>query len=109
MARYKYFTDEKNRKVIVISTYAGKTVRGVAKADPRDGFDAEKGAVLAKARCDAKVASKRAKNAQNRLNEAKEILDYAKQYYERMNSYYNDAISAKTIAKNSLNSLMETM
>ena len=109
MARYKYFTDEKNRKVIVISTYAGKTVRGVAKADPRDGFDVEKGTILAKARCDAKVAFKRAKRATKKINEAKEFLDYAKKYYEEMHSYYHDSMIAQTIAQEHLNDLIKTL
>ena len=86
MARYKYFIDEKNRKVIVVSTYAGKTVRGVAKAEPRDSFDIEKGKALAKARCDAKVAEKRAKRATKKINEARDFLIDARNYYEDMNS-----------------------
>ena len=109
MARYKYFTDEKNRKVIVISTYAGKTVRGVAKADPRDGFDVEKGTILAKARCDAKVASKRAKRATKKMNEARDFLIDARNYYEDMNSYYNDSITAMNLANKNLEDLVKTL
>ncbi|MDV3426915.1 MAG: hypothetical protein LIR50_06975, partial [Bacillota bacterium] len=109
MARYRYFTDEKNRKVIAISTYAGKVVRGIAKADPKDDFDIEKGKVLAKARCDMKVAEKRAKRAQKKINEAQKILDEAREYYERMSSYYSDALTAQTLAQKHAYDLKESM
>ena len=109
MGRYKYFTDEKSRRVIVVSTYAGKTVRGVAKADPRDDFDIDRGKNLAKARCDMKVAEKRAKRAQSKVAEAQRILDEARDYYVRMSDYYNDAISAQTMAKSNLEALTESM
>ena len=45
--------------VIAISTYAGKTVKGIAKVDPRDTFDPEVGKQLATARCAEKIAIKR--------------------------------------------------
>ena len=50
-------------RVVAVSTYEGRTVRGVAKCDPRDEFNIEKGKMLAAARCNAKVAQKRAKRA----------------------------------------------
>lgn len=109
MARYKYFIDEKNRKVIVVSTYAGKTVRGVAKAEPRDSFDIEKGKALAKARCDAKVAEKRAKRATKKINEARDFLIDARNYYEDMNSYYNDSITAMDLVNKNLEDLVKTL
>ena len=39
--KYKYFTyyDKNGKKTIsAVSTYAGKTVKGYAKCDPRDNF-----------------------------------------------------------------------
>ena len=39
--KYKVFTNSKN-EIIAVSTYAGKTVKGVAKCDPRDSFDKSK-------------------------------------------------------------------
>lgn len=52
--KYKVFTNSKN-EIIAVSTYAGKTVKGVAKCDPRDSFDKSKGEQLAIARCAAKL------------------------------------------------------
>ena len=45
--RYKYVRDGGNT-VIAISTYAGKTVKGIAKCDPNDNFsyDYENGIYL---------------------------------------------------------------
>ena len=39
--KYRYYTN--GRRVIAVSTYAGKTVRGVATCDPGDEFSMEKG------------------------------------------------------------------
>lgn len=48
--KYKIFTNSAN-DVIAVSTYAGKTVKGIAKCDPRDTFDIDKGVEIAEARC----------------------------------------------------------
>ena len=64
--RYKYYTNNKD-VVVAVSSYAGKTVRGVAKCDPRDTFDIEKGKELAAARCNEKIAEKK-------INESKKEI-----------------------------------
>ena len=107
MAKYKFIHND--RETICISSYAKRTVKGIAKASTEDVYDKEKGELLAKARCDYKVAQKRVKNATARLQEAEEILDAVTSYYEKMGHYYDDAITERTVAKNSLESLLETM
>lgn len=90
-SRYK-FVITKN-KVIAISSYAGKTVKGVAKVHPNDLFDEEYGKNLARARCDLKIAKKRAARADKKLTEAFKGLSKAyacvrdtREYYENANS-----------------------
>ena len=92
MEKYKYYTT--NNKVIAVSTYAGKTVRGVAKCDPRDTFDLEKGKVLAAKRCNEKVAKRRYARAQKRVKEAAQDLKTAQSHYHKMLQYMNDAHDA---------------
>lgn len=88
--RYKYyFTDN---KVIAVSTYAGKTVRGVAICSPQDSFDMEKGKKLAAARCAVKIAEKRAKRAAKKVFEAGDAIKAASQHYSAMTSYMDDAM-----------------
>lgn len=89
--RYKYFTDDKNKLVVAASTYAGKTVRGVAKCSDDDTFDLEKGKKLAAARCNLKVAEKRLKRAQEKLERASIDADKVNDYYDKMCYYYSDA------------------
>lgn len=69
LEKYRFYIDEKNQ-VIAISTYAGRYVKGVAKCDPRDKFDLEKGKKLAAARCAVKIAEKRVKQANSKYMEA---------------------------------------
>lgn len=107
MAKYKFIHND--RETICISSYAKKTVKGIAKASTEDIYDKEKGELLAKARCDYKVAQKRVKNAAARLLEAEDLMNTITDYYERMLNYYDDAIAERTVAKNSLESLLETL
>lgn len=65
--KYKYFVN--GNKIIAISTYAGKTVRGVATCHPEDNFDIETGKKLAAMRCDLKVREKRWKAANRKAEE----------------------------------------
>ena len=87
----KYKIIVHGNEVIAISTYAGKTVKGVAKADPRDEFDESVGKKLAIARCAAKIAKKRQKRAERKVAEAQRQLDAAKAHYDKMAQYLADA------------------
>lgn len=89
MARYRFI--EAGNKIICISTYAKKVVRGVAKCSPNDNFDIEIGKKLAQLRCDEKIADKRANRALDKYFEAEEILAEAKAYYDDMRKYYLDS------------------
>ena len=63
---YKYVVTP--NKVIALSTYGGRTVRGVAKCHPNDTFNVEFGKALAAARCNQKVAAKRYARARSEYN-----------------------------------------
>lgn len=99
--KYKVFTNSKN-EIIAVSTYAGKTVKGVAKCDPRDSFDKATGEQLAIARCAAKIAEKRRKRAERKVAEAKILVDEAQAYLDRMNSYFSDAVIRENVANDDL-------
>ena len=92
--KYKYFTF-KNEKggttVSAVSSYAGRTVKGYAKCDPRDGFDLEKGKELAAARCNLKIAEKRKARATDKYLAAAKAADEATQHFEAMRQYFMDA------------------
>ena len=82
---------ETPNKVIAVSSFAGQTVRGVAKCNPADEFDSEKGAALAAARCGVKIAEKRVKRAYSKVDEAKAIVDAASTHLSEMMKYQSDA------------------
>lgn len=102
--KYKYA--QTGNKVIAISTYAGRTVRAVAKADPRDAFSLEDGKKLAAARCNAKIATKRTKNAEFQLSRAKAALEQAEARYNKMIAYFNDASFAEGAAINEVDCIL---
>ena len=91
LSKYKFYTTPDN-KTIAISTYAGKTVKGVAKTDPRDDFDPEFGKNLAAARCAAKVARKRKARASKQVEKAARELAKAQRYYDKMKQYEIDSV-----------------
>ena len=88
---YKYVVTP--TKVIALSTYGGRTVRGVAKCHPGDTFNEDVGKALAAARCNEKVAAKRyaranqkykemCKEYQEYMNKVQKTCDYLRDSYE---------------------------
>ena len=104
--KYKIFTNA-NSDVIAVSTYAGKTVKGVAKCDPRDTFDMNKGIEIAEARCAKKVADKRLTRARKKYAEAEQKFRDAETYLHKMSDYISDATEALEKAENALDSILE--
>ena len=89
-SKYKIFKSKDN-KVIAVSTYAGKTVKGVSKCDPRDSFDQTFGEDLAIARCSYKIAKKRVKRAKTEQAKAIKAVDVAMRKMQKINNYFIDA------------------
>lgn len=96
LSKYRYYSDGK--KVIAVSTYGGKTVRGVAKCAPTDHFNMEIGKEIAAARCNEKVAIKRYNRAERKYHEALDALQEAEAQVQKMKKYMNDAFIAKNEA-----------
>lgn len=78
--------------ITCVSSYAGKTVRGVAKCAPNDEWDEDLGKRLAKLRCDVKVAKKRAMNAAARRADAEEAMVALTKYAMKMMNYHEDSL-----------------
>lgn len=97
MNQYRFY--QSKNKVIAVSTYAGKPVRGIAKCDPTDTFSIEDGEALAAARCNEKIAEKRVRRAKRKLEDARNDYMTAKAYYERMSKYYDDSVANLDVAR----------
>ena len=107
--KYKYFVN--GNKIIAISTYAGKTVRGVATCHPEDNFDMETGKQLAAMRCDLKVREKRWKAANRKAEEKWETFRKAEDESDEADIFldesYNDWEKAKKDYQVFMDSLKE--
>lgn len=90
--RYDYYTDGEQHKIIAVSSFAGKKVRGVAKCSPEDKYDPNIGMDLATLRCNVKIASKRLARAEQKKYEAYEAFADAAQHYDAMSNYWSDAV-----------------
>lgn len=99
--KYRYYSDGEN-KIVAVTTYAGKTVRGVAKCDPRDTFDMEKGKALAAARCSVRVADRRHKRAAREFLKALHNLELAQNRVDQMREYVRDSFDQLTDEMNNL-------
>ena len=99
MSKYKFYTNDENT-VVAVSSYAGRPVRGTAKCDPRDSFVFDKGKEIAAARCNLKVAKKRAKRAHQKYNEALVAFNEAQNRLKKMTDYCVTAESAVDAAYN---------
>lgn len=101
---YKFYNNGK--KIICVSHYAGKCVRGVAKCSDEDAFDEHYGETLARARCDINVAKKRMRRAHSKFVEAANALASAKKQYEKMTEYYYNSCDALEASEDFLNDLI---
>lgn len=106
MSRYKFIITD--NKVICLSSYMGRTVRGVAKCSPNDEFNEEFGKKLAQARCDYKAAQKRYERAMQKNNEAEDALYAAEQYSDKMDNYLWEAEEAFDDATMTLMELLDS-
>lgn len=70
--KYKFITY--GRTVIAISTDAGETVKAKAVCHEDDTFDLEIGKQLAAARCNIKIAKRRAKRAADKVDGYEEAI-----------------------------------
>lgn len=107
MEKYRFYST--TNKVVAVSTYEGRTVRGVAKCDPKDAFDMEKGRALAAARCNQKIATKRRNRADHELQKAREAFAKAQKHMDKMNDYYEDSRVAVKNANARVDKLLSNM
>ena len=107
--KYTYFVADKQKKVVAVSTYAGKIVRGVAKCDPRDEFSVEDGKKLAAARCAVKIAKKRNANANAQKKRAYNELVEKQHRLQKMNDYVDDSRRALNAANSELAAIEASM
>ena len=92
LEKYRYYVTDK--KVVAVSTYAGRTVRGVAVCHPDDKFDVEFGKRVAAAKCNERIGAKRLARAADKVMEADRLVVEALRHQSRMHSYYQDAFVA---------------
>lgn len=113
LEKYKFYIvnkpDGSPYQVIAISTYAGKTVRGVAKCHDSDTFSLDKGKMLAAARCNLKIAEKRLHRADTKCSIANRQVGEAKEYQTRMRKYYDDSKDDLKAAEKELKKLIKSM
>ena len=87
-----------NVRIVAVSSFAGKPVKGYADLHPHDEFDIEYGKALAAARCAEKIAAKRCKRAYNKVDEATAQVNAAMAHLQKMMQYEADAEVAYNIA-----------
>lgn len=105
--KYHFYTSK--NKVIAVSTYAGRPVRGIAKCNPNDVFDLEKGKALAAARCNERVARKRELNAKRKYVKAVENRAKAQKLFSDASLFKADAMMAREEAEKTVKEILETM
>lgn len=106
--QYAHFVNSAGQTVISArSTYAGKTVKGYAKCDPRDTFDAVKGEKLAAARCNKRIARKRLLSANAKVDAARKALAEAQARLDKMLNFQADATHRASAAEDELANVLK--
>lgn len=78
-------------KVIALTSYAGKTIKGIAKCHPNDVFNEEVGKKIAAARCNQKVVFKKLERAYENFKRAREEVHKTFAEYELRRQLLNKA------------------
>ena len=104
LEKYRFY--QNGNRIIAVSTYGGRTVRGVAICHPDDKFNMDLGKRLAAARCNEKVAAKRYARATKRYKDAEEAYRVASEQIDRMSDYRNDAFVAMNEASQAVDVLV---
>lgn len=104
--KYRYYTNGKN-VVVAVASYAGRTVRGVAKCSDQDEFDLETGKKLAAARCAVKIARERVKYTKVQRDMWQDILAYNAVQYEKWDDRYDDALEIEKQAREIYDDMIE--
>ena len=105
--KVKYYDIPEQRKCVAVTIFAGKTVRGVAKAAPEDEYNPEIGRSIAFAKLKEKVAAKKEKLMRERyeqLNQESIALSIRK---DRMKDRVIDAGHEYEEALDNLNAIMK--
>ena len=85
--KYKFIILPEQKKVIALTSYAGKTVKGVAVCSEHDEFDVETGKRLAAARANVK----RKARAEKKLAYFDKIIEDVEREYHELEGYAYDA------------------
>ena len=106
--RFIYRTPKNSdvKEIIALGEYRGKTVKGVAKCDPRDTFVPGTGEKLAARRCNLKIADKRLANAERKVAEAKAAYEKASRELAKSEMYLAYATSEYSLADKELSDLI---
>jgi hypothetical protein len=100
--KYTYVISEENQKVECIASFAGKPVRGIAKCNPEEEFDPEKGKMLAKLRCDFKLAKKRRAKAKKNYNTILKEYEALRSRLNNASEYVLDSLEEYSTTKKAL-------
>ena len=87
-----------NIRIVAVSSFAGKPVKGYADLHPMDEYDPEYGKELTAARCAEKIAAKRCKRAYGKVDEALATVNAALEHLQKMMYYEADAEAAYNAA-----------
>ena len=104
--KYRYYTNGKN-VVIAVASYAGQTIRGVAKCSEQDEFDLETGKELAAVRCEVKIDKARESITKTQRNIWQDVLARYTTMYEKWDDKHLDALEIKKQAEAKLNDIMK--
>ena len=97
------------REIIAIGEYLGSVVKGSAKCDPADTFDANTGETLAALRCNLKIAEKRFSHASDALATSQVALARAYSAVEADQKYFDHASAELEEAQRLLDEFYQTL
>ena len=88
---YNFYQSPSDRSVICTTYYKGQIIKGIAKCDPADTFDLERGKELAYLRCRKKLLKRKVDRAVDVYSQTVEAVCTANKRRQRAIEFFNDA------------------
>ena len=88
--KYRFYCNSETKTIVCTIFYKGKTIRGVAKCNPKDEFNEEAGKRLAYLRCKYKLMKTKFKRAKKAYNDAVIMAAKAENNLNKVTYFVND-------------------
>lgn len=88
--KYRFYCNSETKTIVCTTFYKGKTIRGIAKCNPKDNFNEDAGKRLAYLRCKYKLMKNKFRRAEKAYKDAVIMAAKANSNLNKVTEFVND-------------------